>query len=160
MSIAALQSSVRVPQVAMAKVTPGHRPAARPVDAFERPKAVSVPVLRRGATGAAVKALQLKLVSKGYLSRSDFQAGIGVFGPRTETAVKRAQVEHGLPVNGVVDARTSAAINAERPSAKPEPSEVATDVFEKPAVLASASQTVTDDDEPTSSLRLDTDEFG
>lgn len=149
-----------MPQVAMAKVTPGLRPAARPVDAFERPKSVSVPVLRRGATGSAVKALQLKLVSKGYLSRGDYLAGVGVFGPRTETAVKRAQVEHGLPVTGVVDARTTAAVNAERPSAKPEPSEIATDVFEKPAVLASASQTVTDDDEPTSAIRLGTDEFG
>jgi len=42
------------------------------------------PVLRRGASGDAVRALQ-------YLLRTKFSAGIGVdgsFGPGTETAVK------------------------------------------------------------------------
>ncbi len=68
---------------------------ARHADGFEKPRAAS-PTLRRGATGAAVKTLQLKLVQRGYLSRSDFANGAGVFGPRTETAVKRAQVEAGL----------------------------------------------------------------
>lgn len=91
--------------------------------------------------------MQLKLVTKGYLSRSDFLNGSGVFGPRTETAVKRLQVEHGLPVTGVLDARSSAALNAERP-AKNEPSEVKTDVFEKPqSVLNAMQQTVTDADD-------------
>jgi peptidoglycan hydrolase-like protein with peptidoglycan-binding domain len=126
-----------------------NRPALKAVDAFERPKSVVVQALHRGMTGAAVKAMQLKLVTKGYLSRADFLGGTGVFGPRTETAVKRLQIEHGLPVTGVLDARSSAALNAERPAAKNEPSEVQTDVFEKPASLLSAMQTVTDEDEAT-----------
>lgn len=104
--------------------------------------------LRRGATGAAVRAMQLKLIAKGLLSRGDFSSGAGVFGPRTETAVKRLQTEHGLPVTGVLDARSSAALNAER-VVKQEKSiaEVITDVFEKPGFLAQAAQTVTDDDD-------------
>lgn len=122
------------------------KPAPKGVDAFERAKSVTVPVLRRGATGSAVQAMQVKLVAKGLMSRSDFLNGTGVFGPRTETAVKRLQVENGLPVTGVLDARTSAALNAER-VVKKEASEVKTDVFEKPASLFSAAQTVTDSDD-------------
>ena len=124
------------------------KPVVKAPDAFERAKSVQVVALRRGSTGAAVKAMQLKLVTKGYLSRSDFLNGTGVFGPRTETAVKRLQVEHGLPVTGVLDARSSAALNAERPAAKNETSEVKTDVFEKPqSVLNAMQQTVTDGDD-------------
>ena len=100
--------------------------------------------------------MQVKLVAKGLMSRSDFLNGTGVFGPRTETAVKRLQVENGLPVTGVLDARTTAALNAERPSKK-EISEVKTDVFEKPASLFSAAQTVTDsDDEDEFTMPIDT----
>ncbi|MDP3231860.1 MAG: peptidoglycan-binding domain-containing protein [Myxococcales bacterium] len=120
--------------------------APKGVDGFERVKSVTVPVLRRGSTGSAVQAMQVKLVAKGLMSRSDFLNGTGVFGPRTETAVKRLQVENGLPVTGVLDVRTNAALNAERP-AKKEVSEVKTDVFEKPASLLSAAQTVTDADD-------------
>lgn len=125
-----------------------NRPALKAVDAFERPKATAA-ALHRGMTGAAIRAMQLKLVTKGYLSRADFSGGAGVFGPRTETAVKRLQIEHGLPVTGLVDARSAAALNAERPAPKNETSEVKTDVFEKPASLLSAMQTVTDEDEAT-----------
>ncbi|MDP1915624.1 MAG: peptidoglycan-binding domain-containing protein [Myxococcales bacterium] len=129
--------------------------APKGVDGFERAKSVTVPVLRRGSTGSAVQAMQVKLVAKGLMSRSDFLNGTGVFGPRTETAVKRLQVENGLPVSGVLDARTNAALNAERP-AKKEVSEVKTDVFEKPASLFSAAQTVTDaDDEDEFTMPVD-----
>lgn len=123
------------------------RAAPKQVDGFEAGRPVAV-ALRRGATGAAVRAMQLKLIAKGLLSRGDFSSGAGVFGPRTETAVKRLQTEHGLPVTGVLDARSSAALNAER-VVKQEKSiaEVITDVFEKPGFLAQAAQTVTDDDD-------------
>jgi peptidoglycan hydrolase-like protein with peptidoglycan-binding domain len=127
-------------------VAPGKTPP-KGVDGFERAKSVTMPVLRRGSTGSAVQAMQVKLVAKGLMSRSDFLNGTGVFGPRTETAVKRLQVENGLPVTGVLDGRTNAALNAERPAKKKEVSEVKTDVFEKPASLFSAAQTVTDADD-------------
>ena len=156
MAIAPVQQSRGV------RVDSGLRPvaAAKPgpqrLDGFERAKSVTVPVLRRGSTGSAVQAMQVKLVAKGLMSRSDFLNGTGVFGPRTETAVKRLQVENGLPVTGVLDARTTAALNAERPSKK-EISEVKTDVFEKPASLFSAAQTVTDsDDEDEFTMPIDT----
>lgn len=149
MAIGAIQSRPLVSTGSGLRLGVSSRPAVKAVDAFERPKSVVVQALRRGATGSAVKAMQLRLVTKGYLSRSDFLNGTGVFGPRTETAVKRLQVEFGLPVTGVLDARTSAALNAERPAAKNEVSEAQTDVFEKPVSLLSAMQTVTDEDEAT-----------
>ncbi len=100
--------------------------------------------------------MQVKLVAKGLMSRSDFLNGTGVFGPRTETAVKRLQVENGLPVTGVLDGRSIAALSAERPPKKEEASEVKTDVFEKPASLFAAAQTVTDaDDEDEFTMPLD-----
>ncbi|MBL8917643.1 MAG: peptidoglycan-binding protein [Myxococcaceae bacterium] len=150
MAIGAIQSRAMVQTGSgLRPASSPNRPALKAVDAFERPKSVVVPALHRGMTGAAVRAMQLKLVTKGYLSRGDFGGGAGVFGPRTETAVKRMQIEHGLPVTGVLDARSTAALNAERPAAKNETSEVKTDVFEKPASLLSAMQTVTDEDEAT-----------
>ncbi len=155
MAIAPIQQSRGI-QVGsgLRPVAPGKTPP-KGVDGFERAKSVTVPVLRRGSTGSAVQAMQVKLVAKGLMSRSDFLNGTGVFGPRTETAVKRLQVENGLPVTGVLDARTNAALNAERP-AKKEVSEVKTDVFEKPASLFSAAQTVTDaDDEDEFTMPVD-----
>ena len=155
MAIAPIQQSRGI-QVGsgLRPVAPGKTPP-KGVDGFERARSVTVPVLRRGSTGSAVQAMQVKLVAKGLMSRSDFLNGTGVFGPRTETAVKRLQVENGLPVTGVLDARTSAALNAERP-AKKEVSEVKTDVFEKPASLFSAAQTVTDaDDEDEFTMPMD-----
>ena len=50
----------------------------------------------RGSTGAAVKALQKRLGVE--------QAG--VFGPRTEKAVKNFQAQQGHKVTGVVTAKT------------------------------------------------------
>lgn len=147
MSIQALSRGV----VALPKVgqrAPSVRVAAKQVDGFEAPRPAQLVALRRGATGGAVRAMQLKLVAKNYLSRADFSNGAGVFGPRTETAVKRLQVEHGLPVTGVLDARSAAALNTERVVKKAETiSEVVTDVFEKPTSLNLAAQTVTDDDD-------------
>lgn len=58
--------------------------------------------LRRGSTGAAVKALQ-----KALGVTAD-----GAFGPKTEAAVKTFQTRHHLPANGVVSAATWKALTA------------------------------------------------
>ena len=56
--------------------------------------------LHRGLTGPWVAELQRKLVAKGYLSLKAMATGPGVFGPRTEQAVKGLQVDAGLPETG------------------------------------------------------------
>ncbi len=65
------------------------------------------PVLRRGATGPAVRRLQELLYQHGYGLTVD-----GDFGPRTEQAVRSFQAERGLTVDGVVGPRTWAELKA------------------------------------------------
>jgi peptidoglycan hydrolase-like protein with peptidoglycan-binding domain len=81
----------------------------RPVDGFER-RSVSVQPLQRGMTGSAVTQLQQKLVAAKFMSVGDFKSGPGVYGPRTEAAVKRLQAHAGLPVTGVASASTQQAL--------------------------------------------------
>ncbi|HEY1088968.1 MAG TPA: peptidoglycan-binding domain-containing protein, partial [Archangium sp.] len=80
----------------------------RPVDGFERK--VAAAALQRGMTGAAVTQLQQKLVTAKFMSLNDFRSGPGVYGPRTEAAVKRLQLRVGLPVTGIANASTQQAL--------------------------------------------------
>ena len=82
----------------------GRSPARRRPRA---PAAVDVVGLKKGAYGEAVKALQQALV----------RVGVGVkygvdsyFGSATEASVKAFQRYKGLPVTGVVDQATAAAL--------------------------------------------------
>lgn len=61
---------------------------------------MTLPVLRRGSRGDAVKALQVQLGIKAD----------GSFGPATEAAVKKYQTEHALPPHGIVDSPTVLAL--------------------------------------------------
>ena len=66
--------------------------------------------LMRGMTGGLVRELQRHLVAEGHLRPADAATGPGVFGPRTEAAVRAFQGREGLPVDGVVGPRTWAAL--------------------------------------------------
>ncbi|MDP1824571.1 MAG: peptidoglycan-binding domain-containing protein [Archangium sp.] len=79
------------------------------VDGFER-KPVTAQQLQRGMMGAAVRQLQERLVAAKFLSPNDYKSGPGVYGPRTEAAVKRLQAHVGLPVTGVAAPSTLAAL--------------------------------------------------
>ncbi len=57
----------------------------------------SLPTLRFGTSGTAVRVLQRLLISKGYAIRVD-----GSFGPLTETAVKAFQNQRRVGVDGIV----------------------------------------------------------
>ena len=65
-------------------------------------------MLKRGTRGARVRALQTSLKRLGYVLVVD-----GVFGRQTESAVKRFQRAHGLEPDGIVGAKTAAAIAKE-----------------------------------------------
>ncbi len=80
------------------------------------PATVSVIGLQKGDTGPAVKALQEALI----------RVGIGVvhgvdsyFGSATQSSVKALQRMKGLPITGVVDAATAAALGLAAPAAAP-----------------------------------------
>ncbi|MFZ5439615.1 MAG: peptidoglycan-binding domain-containing protein [Myxococcota bacterium] len=81
------------------------------VDGFER-RSTTAQVLQRGMTGPAVTALQQKLVAARFMSVSDLRSGPGVYGPRTEAAVKRLQQHVGLPLTGVAGPSTMAALSS------------------------------------------------
>ena len=68
------------------------------------------PVLRKGDKGSAVKELQIKLIDRGFSCGS--YGADGDFGNATEKAVKAFQTASGLQPDGVVGARTWAALDA------------------------------------------------
>jgi peptidoglycan hydrolase-like protein with peptidoglycan-binding domain len=120
------------------------RPAT---DGFER-RSVTAQVLQRGMTGASVRALQQKLVNAGFMPLSDLRSGPGVYGPRTEAAVRRLQAAVGLPETGVAAPSTLAALNS---GARYEPRPVhraapeVTQPTGRAAMLARLSETFSDD---------------
>ncbi|MEV5932989.1 murein L,D-transpeptidase [Streptomyces sp. NPDC052079] len=62
---------------------------------------VERPTLRNGSRGPAVTELQRRLIAHGHTLTAD-----GIFGPRTETAVKTFQQEHRLQADGIAGPRT------------------------------------------------------
>ncbi|MHA6641520.1 N-acetylmuramidase domain-containing protein [Mesorhizobium sp. A623] len=65
----------------------------------------AMPLLKRGSKGTSVADLQHDLTALGYPLAAD-----GVFGPATVQAVKAFQRDHALAIDGIVGARTNAAI--------------------------------------------------
>lgn len=75
--------------------------------------ATAVTGLAIGARGDAVKQLQQALVNRGL----QVQGGVdGIFGPGTETALKRFQESNGLAQSGTVDSATAIALGLEASS--------------------------------------------
>jgi predicted chitinase len=66
--------------------------------------------LERGASGAAVKQLQSALVKLGHMTAAEMRTGPGVFGPRTESALKEFQAKHNVPSTGYYGPLTRAAM--------------------------------------------------
>ncbi|HEY8347333.1 MAG TPA: peptidoglycan-binding domain-containing protein, partial [Symbiobacteriaceae bacterium] len=79
------------------------------------------PLLRRGSTGAAVRGLQRTLAKLGF-----YRGPIdGIFGPRTEAAVRAFQRSVGLRVDGIVGPQTRMALSqgayVRRVTTRPQP---------------------------------------
>ncbi|MFT7625022.1 MAG: murein DD-endopeptidase MepM/ murein hydrolase activator NlpD [Myxococcota bacterium] len=62
--------------------------------------------LKKGAGGPEVRAVQARLVALGYMAQTEMNTGPGIFGPRTEGAVRRFQQGESMAATGVVDLAT------------------------------------------------------
>ncbi len=85
------------------------KPAPHPTSQL---KGVTIPAgdLKRGAQGAAVKQLQAALVKAGTLTQKEMNTGPGIFGPRTEAALKEFQEKAHVPATGYYGPKTRAAL--------------------------------------------------
>ena len=99
--------------------------------------AVSYPMIKQGSTGEYVKKAQQLLIAKGY---SCGAAGAdGDFGAATYNAVKKFQAANGLEADGIVGAKTWAAlIKTEQTEPEKEPEKE----HEKPAAPTGSTCTV------------------
>lgn len=91
-----------------------------PTEEKERAAMTVTSTLQNGSRGDAVKALQEKLNILGYNSGTVD----GIFGAKTEAAVKKFQKAKGLTVDGIVGAKTFAALDsAKAPTVTKEPTD-------------------------------------
>jgi N-acetylmuramoyl-L-alanine amidase len=97
--------------------------------------------LRKGDEGPKVKQLQDALVKLKYMTAAQVSTGPGIFGPKTEAAVKKFQADKKLPTTGFYGDMTHAALKkalagaVDGPS-KPDPKP---GVFKKPPVISAPS---------------------
>lgn len=86
-----------------------NRYAAKMATAYARYRDTVAPLppsaLSIGAKGLQVRKLQLDLIHRGYLQEAD-----GLFGPKTEHAVREFQRSRGLRADGIVGPRTLASL--------------------------------------------------
>lgn len=75
-------------------------------------KVVPLPTIRRPDTGEAVRMAQKILIFTGYLAQG---AADGIFGPKTEQAVKNYQQYCVLTVDGTVGPKTWGKLTEEIP---------------------------------------------
>jgi len=66
--------------------------------------------LKKGDKGGAVESLQDEMIDLGYLTPSEKKTGIGIFGGKTENALKSFQKDVALNDTGVLDLPTQAAL--------------------------------------------------
>ena len=72
---------------------------------FADENAAEAASLQQGSSGAQVREIQQRLKNWGYYSGSVD----GIFGSKTQAAVKRFQQKNGLTIDGIVGAKTAAA---------------------------------------------------
>ena len=114
------------------------------------PAAVPGQDLKRGMTGSAVRERQQGLVRLGFMTQAQMNTGPGVFGPRTEAAVKAFQSSHGIQATGYYGPQTRAAFaralgghtTPTPPPQEPPHSGPVSGIENRPGVKGNAQQTI------------------
>lgn len=71
--------------------------------------------IKRGAEGSIVGRVQQQLVRLGYITQEKVNTGRGIFGPKTDAALRSFQREHGLTADGIFGAKTFDAMQNAQP---------------------------------------------
>jgi LysM repeat protein len=83
------------------------------------------PQMQKGSRGPHVEELQRRLVQLGYMTSEQVATGPGIFGPKTDAAVRKYQMDHGLVVDGIVGPKTRGSLagggSAPAPTPTPQP---------------------------------------
>ncbi len=66
--------------------------------------------LRQGDRGEAVRMLQQSLIRLGYMTEAAYNTGPGVFGPKTDAALRAFQRDAGITVDGIYGPQTRQAL--------------------------------------------------
>ncbi len=66
--------------------------------------------LRQGDRGEAVRTLQQSLIRLGYMTEAAYNTGPGIFGPRTDAALRAFQRDAGITVDGIYGPQTRQAL--------------------------------------------------
>ena len=62
--------------------------------------------VKKGSTGGIVQPVQERLVKAGFLTQEQMNTGIGIFGPKTQTALIQFQIKNELEPNGILTDET------------------------------------------------------
>lgn len=71
---------------------------------------VPTATLQRGSRGEQVKQLQNALVNLKFMTQAQMNTGPGIFGPRTDAALRNFQSSRGLAVDGIYGPKSRAAL--------------------------------------------------
>ena len=77
--------------------------------------------IKKGARGEIVLELQKDLVRLGFMKLSEMRTGPGIFGPRTDRALRRFQAAHNLDGDGIFGPKTFRAIRHAQPRSENQP---------------------------------------
>ncbi|MFQ3581330.1 MAG: glucosaminidase domain-containing protein [Chloracidobacterium sp.] len=86
-------------------------PASQPLPpAAPPPTGVPQETLRQGNRGESVRLLQQSLIRLGYMTEAAYNTGPGIFGPRTDAALRAFQRDAGITVDGIYGPQTRQAL--------------------------------------------------
>jgi peptidoglycan hydrolase-like protein with peptidoglycan-binding domain len=108
--------------------------------------------LRRGDKGPEVEELQRILISLGFMTQEEMDTGPGIFGPRTERALRAYQESQGLPATGFYGPMTRESLaQVGEPAAKVDEAgkEAAANADAPPEVAAVVPELVEQAQDPT-----------